>query len=215
MDILPRAASPGVYCITNLLNGKLYIGSTRNIPTRWKEHRRALVSGLHHSVKLQHAFNKYGASAFVYAVIEYCDNSQKEMREQYWMDRTECYNPDKGYNVRVFAFTPISYVHNPEQRAKNRVALQNRKAKRLFNQVSDAYVILESMRVLGIPIPIRTFTEFVDDLMKPEPIEELICVRRFLKDGEEWQECAGPNDKRIMVRVPANVPVEHLTEGGN
>ena len=43
---------------------------------------------------------------------------------------------------------------------------------------------------------------------KPESLPYFVVLRRFLKDGEEWQECAGTGDKRIMVRVPATIQVE-------
>lgn len=39
----------GIYKITNLVNGKLYIGSAVKIQRRWIEHRAQLIAGKRHS----------------------------------------------------------------------------------------------------------------------------------------------------------------------
>ena len=54
--------SSSIYSITNLINGKMYIGSTVNTNVRWLKHKRELLNGTHHSNKLQRAFNKYGVN---------------------------------------------------------------------------------------------------------------------------------------------------------
>ena len=43
----------GIYKITNIKNGKIYVGSSKDIEKRWKEHLYKLKYGVHHSVKLQ------------------------------------------------------------------------------------------------------------------------------------------------------------------
>ena len=37
----------GVYQIVNKLNGKIYIGSSKNMEKRWHKHKRLLMSGKH------------------------------------------------------------------------------------------------------------------------------------------------------------------------
>jgi group I intron endonuclease len=60
----------GIYKIVNIKNGKMYIGSSKNIKRRWSVHKSALKNNNHHSVYLQRAWNKYGKENFVYEVIK-------------------------------------------------------------------------------------------------------------------------------------------------
>ena len=53
-----------IYSITNTINGKIYVGSTINYKERKRAHTSKLSSGKSHSYKLQHAWAKYGKSAF-------------------------------------------------------------------------------------------------------------------------------------------------------
>lgn len=54
----------GIYIIKNIINNKIYIGSTKNFMKRISEHLHLLEIGSHHSIKLQNAVNKYSFSNF-------------------------------------------------------------------------------------------------------------------------------------------------------
>lgn len=59
-----------IYQITNMVNGKFYIGSAVSFPRRVWAHKNELRKGVHHNKHLQAAWNKYGEDAFVFEVIE-------------------------------------------------------------------------------------------------------------------------------------------------
>ncbi len=62
-----------IYRIRNVINGKLYIGQTsQTLKAREQQHRWHLTRGFHHNPKLQAAWLKYGASAFVFEQISVC-----------------------------------------------------------------------------------------------------------------------------------------------
>lgn len=88
----------GIYIIKNTKNGKVYVGSSKNIEKRWKEHERSLKSGKHHSKKLQRAYDRaVDKSIFVYeAIEEVTDNNVLFDREQYYIDTFDSYR--SGYN---------------------------------------------------------------------------------------------------------------------
>lgn len=66
-----------VYSITNIANGKQYIGGTITPPrVRWNTHKSRLRRGCHHSYKLQSGWNKYGEKSFEFKVILICSKEQ-------------------------------------------------------------------------------------------------------------------------------------------
>lgn len=88
----------GVYKITNITNGKFYIGSSKDIKSRWYQHKNALDAGNHGNAHLQNAWNKYGRQNFQFEIIEECDEKCQYEREQYYID---LYKPfqSNGYNI--------------------------------------------------------------------------------------------------------------------
>lgn len=56
-DTFPKETIMGVYKIENTENHKVYIGSSKNIYDRWKQHLRKLKKNKHHSFKLQSEYN--------------------------------------------------------------------------------------------------------------------------------------------------------------
>ncbi len=90
----------GIYAIQSP-SGKMYIGSTVNFRRRKAEHFRQLRYGQHHSVKLQRAYNKYGADAMVFFPMVVCDRSNLHTVEQAVLDH---YKP--SYNTVLLAEAP-------------------------------------------------------------------------------------------------------------
>ena len=66
----------GVYSIRNKINGKEYIGSSKNIEKRWNEHR--MMRHVYHP-KLYEAFKKYGIDNFEFTVVQEC--KEEELNE--------------------------------------------------------------------------------------------------------------------------------------
>lgn len=88
----------GVYKITNIINNKVYVGSSVNIIKRKSAHRCMLRDGTHSNEHLQSAYNKYGKDSFVFEVIEYSTKDNLINREQYWIDELMACNRLFGYN---------------------------------------------------------------------------------------------------------------------
>ena len=88
----------GVYKIINLVNDKIYIGSSKDIVRRWNDHIRSLETNIHANQHLQNAWNKYGRKCFKFEIIEQCDEQYQFEREQYYID---LYKPfqNNGYNI--------------------------------------------------------------------------------------------------------------------
>jgi len=111
----------GVYCITNTVTNKVYIGSSASkggIKERCRHHKSDLKRNKHCNKYLQHAYNQYGPSAFSYKILEECSKEQCLEREQYYMDLFQSYDPDKGYNLCKIAGNTLGRAHSVETRKK-------------------------------------------------------------------------------------------------
>lgn len=116
----------GIYAIQCVVNDRCYVGSAVDIRQRFWAHTRQLERGVHHSNKLQAAWNKYGADAFSMFVIEVVP--QKELlieREQFWIEQLEAFT--SGYNCRPKAENHLGFQHSPETRAKMSAAQTGKK----------------------------------------------------------------------------------------
>lgn len=108
----------GVYKIKNLVNNKVYIGSSVHVLKRWCEHIVRLNSKTHHSIYLTNAWHKYGRDNFIFEVLEYCEKEKLVEREQYWMDMYNAYDKNFGYNLRIDAESNRGLPPSKETRIK-------------------------------------------------------------------------------------------------
>lgn len=92
----------GIYKITNKQNGKVYIGQSRNIASRWYQHKLSAQKPKrgddHHFVS---ALKKYGADEFTFEVLEKCKVEELNDREIYWIAYYNSTNENIGYNYQI------------------------------------------------------------------------------------------------------------------
>lgn len=74
----------GIYKILNKINGKYYVGSTKNFNKRWNSHKANLNKHTHPNIHLQNSYNKFGKENFEFHIVEsLCDLKIKETLEEY------------------------------------------------------------------------------------------------------------------------------------
>lgn len=98
-----RIHESGVYLIYNIVNHKIYIGSTNSFRDRKEGHFYLLSKDDHGNIHLQRAYEKYGVNSFAFLVLEYCPEDKLIEREQYYLDLHKSYEKDIGYNISKIA----------------------------------------------------------------------------------------------------------------
>ena len=85
----------GVYKITNTVTGKFYIGSSRNIASRWSNHKYNANRKLN---SMYQDMKELGLECFKFEIIEECSENILTEREQYWINMLHPeYNRQKAY----------------------------------------------------------------------------------------------------------------------
>ena len=101
----------GIYCITNKINGKRYIGQSINIQNRWRQEKR--LNGVNKHLKS--AFEKYGLENFSFEILEECQEKELNAKEADYIKKFNSTNREMGYNqttggehFKIINRTPMS-----------------------------------------------------------------------------------------------------------
>ena len=91
----------GIYKITNLVNGKVYIGQSTDIHRRIIVHKsRAFQENdAQRDCHLYRAIRKYGVQNFEFEVVEECPVSELNAKEILYIDMYKSYDEEYGYNM--------------------------------------------------------------------------------------------------------------------
>lgn len=115
-----------IYKITNLANGKCYIGqTTRTVESRWSSHISIVGTNQVGCAKLKNAMEYYGIDNFAIQTIEECDNSKLDNREKYWINYYDSVN--MGYNIELGG-------------------VRGQKKENNYREIADKYLELKSLR---------------------------------------------------------------------
>ena len=124
----PQASEPAmgvIYKITNTLNGKFYVGKTKQkLSRRITQHKYDSKKG---SLGLGAAIRKYGWENFTVEVIETCPIDKLNEREIFFIAELDCKSPN-GYNLTDGGDGGRGLSPNKETRDKISAKLKGRPA---------------------------------------------------------------------------------------
>jgi len=88
-----------VYKIINKINGKLYIGQTNNLESRWLKHC-SMSRVINYNHPLYNSIRKYGLDNFMYEIIDQFDNLDEcNKSEELWIQNLRTQDRNFGYNI--------------------------------------------------------------------------------------------------------------------
>ena len=121
----------GIYVIKNLINGKIYVGKSKNCYKRLHQHLSDIKiesRNYNENPHLLNAFKKYGDENFDYYIVERFNEEDEEIlenllkeRELYWMKELDSLNKMKDY-----------WANNEERKEQQRKIMSKNKTKYLY-----------------------------------------------------------------------------------
>ena len=84
----------GIYQLKNKVNGKIYIGQSRDIYDRWTRHKNTAFykNGKDYDILLYKAIRKYGWDNFEKTILETCTQEELDEKEQYYIEKFKSYD---------------------------------------------------------------------------------------------------------------------------
>ena len=131
----------GIYTITNLLNNKIYVGSTiLSFNKRFNQHKHLLRKNKHHSKYLQNSWNKYGEENFVFKILDYVLPEFCLSTEIYWINLLNAKNVNYGYNTNDPEKGRLGVLHTKESKLKMRNAQLGEKSHMYDKKLSEKQI---------------------------------------------------------------------------
>lgn len=98
--IIGEGTVTGIYRITNIASGKVYIGQSTDIKARLRSHiKRGLGAETPTRNKLYNAMHMVGVENFSYEILEKCKREELNDEERYWINFYSA--QEFGYNETI------------------------------------------------------------------------------------------------------------------
>jgi group I intron endonuclease len=91
----------GIYKIENLVDKKIYIGSSVNLESRKYKHFWMLERDKHDNNHLQNSYNKFGKESFNFETLELCNYLELVEKENYYIELHKSNVNEYGYNLAL------------------------------------------------------------------------------------------------------------------
>lgn len=167
----------GVYVITNMLNGSMYIGQSRDIIRRWRDEKLA-----RDDFALSRALRKYGISNFSFEILIECPLESLDFFEKAFIDAYGTFSGRKHYNLTSGGNSnKIISEETRETRLRNKEARKERR-----------YLELDD-------VPIRK-TAKPGKYKKPRADDSIKKMEKEIKKGKKAEERNRKKEEKIELK---------------
>lgn len=203
----------GIYKITNKINLNSYVGQSRNISLRWKNHRQRAFNSTSkaYDYPLSRAFRKYGIDNFSFEVLEKCSIEKLNIRERYWIDFLKPeYNQTIGENYQII---PKKLTEEDVKEIQNKLLSTCKPLKNIAEEYNLHPNMVGNINAgrswftEGIKYPIRETTF--------EPREKKYCKDcgvLITKNSTRCQSCAAKLQPKKVENLPSPLELARMVK---
>ena len=160
----------GIYCIRNIINNKIYIGSTKtSFTVRKNRHLRELNNNSYCNEHLQNAWNKYSSDSFNFEILFICKPNECIKYEAEFIKLYSSNLRELGYNIACvvdYRFNyEISEIHNTEKKHRKK------EKSKLVNGFDN--------KERGLPKPFKEYSlsgDYIREYNSAKEFTEINCV---------------------------------------
>jgi len=138
----------GIYCIRNIINNKIYIGSTKSsFCSRKTKHINKLKTHTHYNLYLQNSWNKYNEENFRFEILFICEKEDVEKYEGIFIKVYKSNIKEFGYNIASVKYYKFNYKLDEKNNK------EKSKRKNIKNITKNGHYSTER----GLPKPFKLY----------------------------------------------------------
>lgn len=197
----------GIYRITNLITGELYVGQSSNIRQRWINHKSRYKNpkSKDYNSRLYNDMRVYGIENFEFSIVEECSKCELLDREKFWVTKLDSY--DNGYNNTAGGNSGWANKLSKESLFKIIEELRNTNNGNL--QIAQKYGVSENI-VSGINTGYYWRQDDISYPIRKHITKEHICPGCGNKMSRGAQMCLDCNIKLNLRKVKNKPPKDEL-----